>query len=251
MKIFIDPGHGGNSIGAAYRGRKEQDDTLSLCLAVKEILRKVEGIEVMLSREGNTNPSITERCTMANVWGADYFLSVHRNAFAPERAKGVEAWVKSTVKTGGNTYSYAGLFTKALSAVGFSDRGVKKGAPAYADYGVNRLTVMHSCLLEVGFIDSTADNEIFDSAFNEIALAIAQTLCEIVEVPFEKAAAGDTDGDGKITVEDARNAMRKALGLDNSVQNSDYNQDGITDMEDVRSILRKALGMVSGDEKQD
>lgn len=34
-RIFIDPGHGGGSIGSYYKGRKEQDDCLRLALEVK------------------------------------------------------------------------------------------------------------------------------------------------------------------------------------------------------------------------
>jgi N-acetylmuramoyl-L-alanine amidase len=40
MKIFIDPGHGGSSIGATYKGRKEQDDCLRLSLKIEEFLLK-------------------------------------------------------------------------------------------------------------------------------------------------------------------------------------------------------------------
>ena len=30
VKVYIDAGHGGNSIGASYNGRLEQDDTLRM-----------------------------------------------------------------------------------------------------------------------------------------------------------------------------------------------------------------------------
>ena len=51
MKIFIDPGHGGESPGAVYKGRSEKDDTLRLSRAIRDILVKYKDIEVMLSRE--------------------------------------------------------------------------------------------------------------------------------------------------------------------------------------------------------
>ena len=92
MKIFIDPGHGGGSTGAVYKGRKEQDDCLRLSLAVRDILLTQKDVEVMLSREDDSNPSITERCNMANRWGAGYFCSIHRNAIGENIARGVEAW---------------------------------------------------------------------------------------------------------------------------------------------------------------
>ena len=105
MKIYIDAGHGGDSIGASYKGRLEQDDTLRLSKAVRDILIRNKNIEVKLSREGNTNPSLNARAAEANSWGADYFISVHRNAIGPNIAKGVENWVYSGVETGGETYA--------------------------------------------------------------------------------------------------------------------------------------------------
>lgn len=249
MTVFIDAGHGGNSIGASYKGRLEQDDTLALAKAVKAKLEKVEGLKTVLSREGNTNPSISERCAAANALGADYFLSIHRNAFSPEKANGAESWVLSSVKEGGNTWNYGKQFVEALEKVGFRNRGVKKGAPAYADYGVNRLTNMHSCLLEVGFIDNSGDNALFDGKFDEIAEAIAKVLCSIVELEYPEEAeksekgnagtiAGDADGDGKLSHDDAAKAMKMALGLEKEDKRADKDGDGRVTVKDAVEIAK-------------
>ena len=178
-KIFIDAGHGGSSIGASYKGRKEQDDCLRLALAVKEKLLTQKNVEVMLSRENDTNPSISKRCGMANQWGADFFISIHRNAFKLNKATGAEIWIYSNCKKGGETYSKAEKVLKSLcDATGYKNRGVKLGAPSYADFGVNLGTKMHSCLIEVGFIDNENDNAIFDSKIFEMAKAIAKGIVE-------------------------------------------------------------------------
>lgn len=188
MKIYIDPGHGGDSIGATYKGRVEQDDTLRLSKAVRDILAGINGIEVKLAREGNTNPSLEKRAAEANAWGADYFISIHRNAIGANIARGAENWVYSAVATGGETYTKAkNILDKVCAATGFYNRGVKKGAPSYSDFAVNRLTNMSSCLLEAGFIDSDTDNGIFDSKFNEMARAIASGLAQAVGVAYEEA----------------------------------------------------------------
>lgn len=179
-KIYIDPGHGGDSIGATYKGRLEQDDTLRLAKKVRECLKPYD-VEVKLAREGNTNPSLNARAAEANAWGAGYFLSLHRNAIGPNIAKGVENWVYSKVSKTGETYKQAArILNLVCTRTGFSNRGMKLGAPSYADFAVNRLTNMSSCLLEVGFIDSDTDNRIFDSKFNEMAQAIAEGLAEAV-----------------------------------------------------------------------
>ncbi len=245
LKIFIDPGHGGDSIGASYKGRLEQDDCLRLSLAVRDILFTQKGVETMLSREDNTDPDLLKRCERANGWGADYFISIHRNAFSPEAATGVEAWVYSEVQTEGVTYNMAQNIVDNLCAVtGYRNRGVKKGAPAYRDYAVNRYTKMSSCLLEVGFIDNTKDNTVFDTMFSEMALSIAKSLMENAGLTFvPPVIRGDVDGDGKVTASDARLILRAAVGLENiALESGDIDGDGKITSADSRDALRIATG---------
>lgn len=242
--IFIDPGHGGGSIGASYKGRKEQDDCLRLARAVRDILLTQNGINVKMSREDNINPSITSRCAEANQWGADYFLSIHRNAFSPNKANGVEAWVYSKVSVGGETYNMAdNIVNRICENTPFADRGTKLGAPSYTDYGVNRLTKMSSCLLEVGFIDSDSDNAIFDGYFAEIALAIAKAVMENVGLEYKPPVIkGDVDGDGKVTASDARLILRDSVGLENlDLERADVDGDGKITSTDAREALRTAV----------
>lgn len=244
MKIFIDPGHGGNSVGATYKGRREQDDCLRLSLAVKSILETQDAVDVKLSREDNSNPSINERAAAANVWGADYFISIHRNAFSPNKAKGVEAWVYSRAKKGGPAFTKAeNIVNKVCDKAGFLNRGVKSGAPSYADFGVNRLTKMNSCLFEAGFIDSDTDNVLFDTAFSEMALGIAEGLLEAVGLEFvPPVVLGDADGDGKITAADARLILRAAVGLENiPLERGDVDGDGKITAFDARAVLKEAV----------
>lgn len=245
LKIFIDPGHGGDSIGASYKGRLEQDDCLRLAKAVRDILFTQKGVETMLSREDNTDPDLLERCERANGWGADYFLSIHRNAFSPEGATGVEAWVYSEVETNGVTYNMAKNIVDNLCAVtGYRNRGVKKGAPAYRDYAVNKFSKMNSCLLEVGFIDNTKDNTIFDTMFAEMALSIAKSVMENAGLAFvPPVVIGDVDGDGKVTASDARLILRAAVGLEDvSLETGDVDGDGKITSTDARDALRIATG---------
>ncbi|MBQ6899050.1 MAG: N-acetylmuramoyl-L-alanine amidase [Clostridia bacterium] len=250
IKIFIDPGHGGDSVGASYKGRLEQDDCLRLALAVRDILFTQKGVEVMLSREDDTDPDLLRRCERANGWGADYFLSVHRNAFSPEAATGVEAWVYSGVQTGGETYTMAENIVNGVCAVtGLRNRGVRKGAPAYRDYAVNNYTKMHSCLLEAGFIDNSEDNAVFDEKLGEIAVSIARSIMENMGLTFvPPAVKGDVDGDGRVTAEDARIILRAAVGLEDAdPERGDIDGDGAVTAADARSALRFS----SGQEVQD
>lgn len=263
MKIYIDAGHGGDSIGATYKGRIEQDDTLRLSLKIRDLLLTQKNVEVKLSRTGNTNPSLTARCNEANAWGADYFLSIHRNALSPNKALGVEIWVYSGCATGGDTYNKAKkILDNVCTATGFKNRGIKKGAPSYSDFAVNRQTNMSSCLAEMGFIDSDTDNSIFDKKFNEMALSMAKTVYEVNGGKWvdntkteEKEPAKEETKSGIIyTVQtgafssrpnaEAMLAKVKKAGFKDAfiAVKGDMDGDGKITASDAREVLNKSVG---------
>lgn len=242
MKIFIDPGHGGSSVGASHKGRKEQDDTLRLALKIKELLETQKGVRVRLSRETDTNPSISKRCSDANKWGADYFLSIHRNAAAKaDSATGNEIWVvrKANEKT---QYKASVILDSLCKADGLKNRGVKLGAPSYDNFGVNSGTSMASALLEVGFINNTKDNKVFDEKFDSIALSVAKGIMEALSKEFVTAdkLKGDVDSDGKVTESDALLALKMSVGLEKKDMSADMNADKKITPEDAAEILKKS-----------
>ncbi len=244
-KIYIDAGHGGANPGAVYGKRKESEDVFALAKAVENALAANPDIAVKLSRTADTDPELTARTNDANTWGADYFVSIHRNAFSPNKASGVEAWIYSKAEKNGDAWTKAKRIVDALSAVtGLDNRGVKLGAPSYTDYAVNNYTKMTSCLLEVGFVDSDKDNEAFDKHFAEMAKTIAEGLCKAVGVNYVEK--GDVDGDGKVDVSDARAALRAAVGLEKpdakQTAAADVDGDGKVTVNDAREILRTAVG---------
>ena len=198
------------------------------------------------SRTKSVNPSITARCNEANKWGADYFISIHRNAVAPEKANGADVFVYSKVQVNGDTYNKAkGILDELCKATSFKERAIHLGAPNYTDFGVNRLTNMSSCLLEVGFIDSTVDNRIFDEEFEAMAQGIAKGLCAAVGVKYRPF--GDLDEDGDVDSADARLALRYAVGLEELNEEikafGDMDGDGKVTAADAREILRKSVGL--------
>lgn len=250
-KIFIDAGHGGTNPGATYGKRKESEDVFALAQAVADRLSAVPGVAVKLSRTADTDPELDARTKEANAWGADYFISIHRNAFMPNKASGIEAWICSKAAINGDAYRKAQRIVDSLSTVTrLKNRGVKLGAPSYTDFGVNRLTKMHSCLLEVGFVDNSADNAVFDSRLDAMALALAKSLCRAVGVEYKEQAQtvpGDVDGNGTVDVNDARTVLRAAVGLEklspDAEKRADTDGDGKVTVNDARDILRTATGL--------
>ena len=91
--VVIDAGHGGADPGAKFEGRQEKDDALRLALAVGKILSD-NGVDVRYTRTDDTYNTPLEKATMANEAGADYFVSIHRNAMPiPGSASGVMSLV--------------------------------------------------------------------------------------------------------------------------------------------------------------
>nr|DAP80536.1 MAG TPA: Cell wall hydrolase autolysin [Caudoviricetes sp.] len=164
-KWLLDPGHGGSDPGACYNKRRESDDVLRLSRRVGEILSS-NGESVSYTRTSDATVSLSQRSSMENRGAYDYFVSIHRNAIAPEKAKGVETHIYSK---GGKKEELATKINNNLVGIGFVDRKVK-----VSNFHVLRETKCAAILIECGFIDHTSDNNLFDSKFEQMAQAIAK-----------------------------------------------------------------------------
>ena len=173
-KVVIDAGHGGRDPGAVFEGRQEKDDALALALAVGELL-EAAGLDVAYTRTEDVYNTPYEKAMMGNHSGADYFVSIHRNASAePGTASGIETLV---YEKGGEAEKLAKKIGEGLEELGFANRGVIERP----NLVVLRRTNMPAVLVEAGFIDSPEDNERFDEQFDRIAKAIADGILDMTE----------------------------------------------------------------------
>lgn len=164
--IVVDAGHGGWDNGASYQGRLEKDDVLRLALEVGSILESY-GFNVFYTRTEDVFVRPYQRAVDANELGADFFLSIHRNSSpTPNQYNGVESLVYSM---GGFPELVATNINAQLERVGFRNIRVIERKNLI----VLNSTEMPAVLVEVGFINSDIDNQIFDENFNAIAYAIA------------------------------------------------------------------------------
>jgi N-acetylmuramoyl-L-alanine amidase len=169
--IVLDAGHGGENPGATYQGRQEKDDALNLVLAIGRILEE-NGQEVYYTRTTDIYESPAQKAAEANQVGADYFVSVHRNSSPyPNQYTGIESLVY-------NKYGLAARMAKNINAelekVGFANQGITERP----NLAVLRRTRMPAVLVEVGFINTDADNALLDSRFDDVANAIATGILE-------------------------------------------------------------------------
>ncbi|MCH5275849.1 MAG: N-acetylmuramoyl-L-alanine amidase [Lachnospiraceae bacterium] len=172
--IMLDAGHGGWHNGASYEGRNEKDDVLALTLAVGDILNNAD-IDVRYTRSDDSYISPRERANRANEQGVDYFVSIHRNSSPyPGQYSGVESLIYNRRCV---AETLAENINRNLGSVGFINQGIAE-RPGLI---VLNSTNMPAVLVEVGFINTPADNYTFDTKFNAIAQAIADGILETVD----------------------------------------------------------------------
>lgn len=172
--IVLDAGHGGSNPGAIYNGRQEKDDALALSLEIGRILEE-NGIDVYYTRTTDVYESTYQKAREANETGADYFVSIHRNSSPyPNQYTGVESLVYSRY---GAAARLAYNINAQLEQIGFVNQGVNERP----NLVVLNSTQMPAVLVEVGFINTDADNQLFDERFYDIAKAIADGIIETVQ----------------------------------------------------------------------
>ena len=192
--VCLDAGHGGKDNGSDYRLRYEKNDNLKITQAVAAYLADKENIQVIMTRSDDTFLSLEERTSFANQNNADYFVSLHRNT---GEGNGVETWIRSDADD--KTQALAKNIMDNLDAAGISrNRGVKKGTQKSEskDYYVNLHTNMPACIVELGFMNSPTDNQLFDANVENYAKAIGDAVLKTYE------AYGKDGADATESVED-------------------------------------------------
>ncbi|RSD28400.1 N-acetylmuramoyl-L-alanine amidase [Mesobacillus subterraneus] len=167
MKLYLDAGHGGSDPGAQGNGLREKDLTLDIALKIRSILQNgYVNIEVRMSRTSDITKSMRERTDEANAWGADFYLSIHINAFNGA-AQGYEDFIYSGLSDSSATARYRDIIhAEVMKLNQLNDRGKKK-----ADFHVLRESSMDAMLSENGFIDNTRDANLMkqDSWLSDVA----------------------------------------------------------------------------------
>lgn len=183
--IYIDPGHGsisstgGIDPGASGNGLAEKDIVLDIGQKTVEILRSW-GADARITRDGNTNFSLSDRAAAANAADADIFVSIHCNSATNTSAKGASTWFYAP--SGNTAYDRDARLLLAqkvlqsiLASCSLSNYGV------YEDnFLVLRETQMPAILIETAFISNASDAALLgDEDFRRImATAIATGIRE-------------------------------------------------------------------------
>lgn len=198
IKLCIDPGHGGSDGGAVGNGLLEKDVNLDVALRLAGLLDADTADtagggswNLLLTRATDVFVSLQQRVTLANVFGAASFVSIHSNGFSDPNANGTEtyAWAEGTTAAALRNSVHEHM----LAAWDLTDRGTKT-----AGFYVLVNTVMPASLSEMGFISNPGDAAFLGDpeARQEMALAHLYALQE--HHGFTPYEPGGTQADGTL-----------------------------------------------------
>ena len=175
LKVFINAGHGDHDSGAVNKNLKLEERNMTKMIAL-EVMDKLEKKEI-ICKSYQEKLHLSEVIHEANKTDCNVFISIHMNAVAPNKAKGLETLYCEGSKQGEKLAKYI----QSALAVPFVDpkytfvnRGVKDDSNRHL--GVLRQTKMTSCLVEVGFIDNDTEASFVLNNVSSIAERIVRGI---------------------------------------------------------------------------
>ncbi|MCX8074118.1 MAG: N-acetylmuramoyl-L-alanine amidase [Clostridia bacterium] len=179
-RVCVDAGHGGHDSGAIYGSLVEKNINLTVAKEVARLL-KLNGIDVILTREQDLYLDLNQRSVISNVSACDLFVSIHHNAGGGDRGEVIHS-VKS-----GKSKELAYAIAEEFKAIGQSPVNIySKANSVGGDYfAVIRNTKAPSVITEFCFLDSK-DNQIIDSLEEQLkeAKAIAKGICRVLSIKY-------------------------------------------------------------------
>lgn len=190
--VVIDPGHGGENLGGEYEDYTEKEMTIIVANAMKEELEKYDGVTVCLTRTGDQELSLDERCEYAESVNADFLFCLHFNMSEHHTLFGAECWVSAFGENYSKGYSFASVEIDMLKELGLYSRGIKtrlndKGIDYY---GIIRHSVERDIpcvLIEHCHLDQENDQPFYDH--NEKLLTFGKLDATAVARYFQLSSA--------------------------------------------------------------
>ena len=166
--VVVDAGHGGRVPGCVFGDIMEKDIALSVALKLQKELEQM-GMMVIMTREDDSYPRLSERVQIANDSKADYFVSIHCNSYEDDATiSGLESYY-----CGDNGSELA---QKMIEAARRSNLAVEDAK--YGNFQVLRETKMPATLVEIGYMTNPAELELMcsESYQDELASVVAKGI---------------------------------------------------------------------------
>ena len=98
--IVIDPGHGGDDLGAVGPHQTEEKNVvLKIAKELNRLLLEDGRFKTVMTRQDDIIVPLSERTALANSVGGDMFISIHANASGNKKARGVTTYFLADAKT--------------------------------------------------------------------------------------------------------------------------------------------------------
>ncbi|REC63010.1 N-acetylmuramoyl-L-alanine amidase [Chryseobacterium pennae] len=164
--IVIDAGHGGDDYGAVYGSFNEKDITLSIAKEIQKLSGKQELYEVILVRNEDTYPSLSERTDQINKLNPEMVFSLHVNTSSQKETSkhGTEIYVQNAE----DSKKLAGKIYKKFDVRKIEERNLH----------ILRETKAPTVLVELGFINNSTDRNYVTSEKGQ--KEIAQKFVDII-----------------------------------------------------------------------
>ena len=125
LVIVIDPGHGGSENGTTENDHLEKAMNLITAEAMYQQLSLYEGVEVHMTRTGDSKMTLKERAEFAASVEADFLFSIHYNASESHELFGSEVWVSLFSPFNAYGYQFGHEILTDMRERGLLIRGVK------------------------------------------------------------------------------------------------------------------------------
>lgn len=176
LVIGLDAGHGGPYPGAVSpSGLTEKEVNLDIVRNMARILTD-KGAKVVLTRDGDTGPSMAERKRIWKEAGVDIAISVHNNASGnPLTTMGTSAYYKHI-----SNRAFASALHQSMLKLGLADFGLTGNF----NFSLNGPTDYPNALVEVLFMSSLPEEELLaDPAYRrKLAEQIVKGLADYLEM---------------------------------------------------------------------
>jgi N-acetylmuramoyl-L-alanine amidase len=191
--VIIDPGHGGDDLGAVVKGLQEKDIALAVSLKLRD---RIKGdMPVMLTRDSDHYVTLNDRIVDSVDWNGAVFVSIHLNqvrdkslagatvySYGPDRERhhwrrrprhrGVPPMPAPPGIDAKESDYLAGAMVKAMRGDGFRVEQKK------SDYYVLKNPAQPSILIEIGYLSNPEEAaRLNDAAYqNKLVETIAKAI---------------------------------------------------------------------------
>lgn len=192
--ILIDPGHGGDDLGAVVHGRREKDLALAISLKLRDRLVAL-GAPARLTREDDSTLGLDERVGIAFDCAEGLFVSLHLNEVRHKSRDGIIVFAYGQRRFQGRGRRRGSRRIAPLPAPGraqarasselaseivrsLRQKGFRVDPPAKAGFYVLKNPGLPSVLIELGYLSNPAEAaRLADPAYQDrLADALAESL---------------------------------------------------------------------------